>query len=774
MPAFRHIRTRMLVVYLLLLTVLLGAVLFAVQRAGLAQARAQAEARFAAAGKATARIMARRATLLEQGAEALADDGVFRQALREADLAALEGALAARAGRPGAEMAMLVSLDGRILASTRSSGSFGASFPCPTMIETAEVQGRASGYISWEQRIYQVTLVPVMAPRRAAWLALGTTLDDATAGELAELAGMPAHIVGMEDAGARLVASSLTGEPRRRAGAWLSGLRGVGMGRAEPGSGENWIHSVKLDSATDRAYAAAFTLSREEALASSTRLRDRLLLIAALALAAFAYVSSLLARGMTVPMEELASALRRLGRGHHDTRVTIGNRDELGGLAEGFNRLAGEMAARERRVTSLACHDPLTGLPNRACFIAQVDNGLVAGHHPPGLLLAATPARLESLGTGLGIAVADGLIQALAQRIQGREAWQVASLGGGRFALFCPLGGKLGPDDWLDLARVVLDGSVEWHGQRFEPGLRLGSAQCPRDGEDAESLLSRAEEALGRAREGGAWHVAWRPEFEADGRRRLALLKDLAEGMAAGQLAACYQPKARLSDGRVVAWELLARWRHPVHGLLLPQDFIAAAEQTALMRLLTRWAIDTAAAQAARWRRAGRDMAVSVNLAPRDLADGEVVEWFAAALASHGLPPAALVAEITESALGGGPDMALGVVQAIAALGVRLSLDDFGLGHSSLARLARLPLHELKIHQAVVPHMLDTAPDAAMVKAAIDLAHTLGLSVVAEGVETAGQWQRLVAYGCDEAQGHYLARPLEEEELDAWLAEREA
>jgi EAL domain-containing protein (putative c-di-GMP-specific phosphodiesterase class I) len=267
--------------------------------------------------------------------------------------------------------------------------------------------------------------------------------------------------------------------------------------------------------------------------------------------------------------------------------------------------------------------------------------------------------------------------------------------------------------------------------------------------------------------------VAWQPEFDAGGARRLALLNDLRGGIEAGQLLACFQPKARLADGRIIACEMLIRWRHPEQGMVFPDDFIPAAEQSNLIRPLTRWVIDTAAAQAGIWRDAGREIAVGVNLSARNLADHEVVEQIANALARHQLPPSALIAEITESALMDDPETALGVVNAIAALGVKLSIDDFGAGYSSLSQLSRLPVKELKIDKAFVLRMLESEQEAAIVKSTIDLAHTLGLHVVAEGVETEAHWQRLVAYGCDVAQGYYLSKPIEVAAFDAWLAERE-
>lgn len=772
MPTFRHIRTRVMVVLLLLLAVVLGAVLFAAYRASLVNARSQAEAQFDTAGRVFTRLQAQRAVLLRQGAEMLAGDAVFRQALRDADPDAMGAALSAQARRLGTDMAMLISVDGRVLVNTRLPGAFGSPFPCPRMIQVAEEKGGSLGYARIGDLAYQLVLVPVMVPKRVAWLALGFPVSDGTAREFRDLTGVALHFLSVGDAGAHVLASSLEGPLRQEAVAWLTGFRGddYRMRLVRLGGAEYWAGFVKQESASAVDYVAALTLPAGEALVSYKRLRGDLLLISALALLAFLYGASFLAKRLTLPLQDLAAALRRVGRGHYDTRVTLKNRDELGALADGLNRMAGELSARERQIAYLAYHDALTGLPNRASFVTHVNEG----KRRPGVMLVACLARLREVGVSLGQGVADGLVQAVAQRIQGRDDWQVASLGDERFAFFCPLAGGLTRDDWEVRVRAVLDVPVEWQGQRYDLGLHLGSALCPEDGTDAETLLRRAEQAMRHGIRAAGTHVAWRPEFESDGVHRLALLNDLRDGIEAGQLLACYQPKARLSDGRVTACELLVRWRRPAHGQVFPDAFIPAVAQSTLIRPLTGWVIDTAAAQAAQWRAAGREMAVSVNLSARNLEDHEVVEQIANALARHDLPPSALAVEITEGALMDDPETAAGVVNAIAALGVKLSIDDFGAGYSSLAQLARLPVHELKIDRAFVARMLDLGQDAAIVKSTIDLAHTLGLVVVAEGVESAEQWQRLVAYGCDEAQGYYLTRPLEAADLEAWLVEQEA
>lgn len=773
---FRHIRTRMMVVFLLLLALVLGAVLWAVYRASLANARSQVEAEFNLAGRTFVRLMAQRSAFLGQGAEVLAGDPAFQRALRTADQAGVEAALAASAPRFKADLAMLVSLDGRVLASSRYPDAFGEPFPCPRMLQEAQDLGGGSGYVRLEGQAYQVVLAPVRAPEPVAWLVLGFPVDDALAQEFQALAGAGVNFLSVGDEGARVLASSLAGPMRQAATGWLARFDGVdyGMRRARLGADDYWAHFVKLDSASAPDYVAVLTLSLDEALAPYRRLGDALAVISVLALLAFAYGAAVLARRLTQPIHDLALALRRVGRGRYDTRVQVPRQDELGELAEGFNRMAGEIAARERQVAYLAYHDALTGLPNRASFVAGINQDRADGILGPSVMLVACLARLRVINVSLGFAVADGLVQGLARRIQARDDWRVARLGGEKFAFLCPLSPGVDRDDWEVRVRAAVEVPLEHDGQRFDLGMHLGSAVYPGDGDNPEILLRRAEQAMQHGTRAVGAHVAWQPEFDAGGARRLALLNDLRDGIESGQLLASYQPKARLTDGRLVACELLVRWEHPIHGLVQPDDFIPAAEQSTLIRPLSRWVIDTAAAQAAAWRTGAGEIAVGVNLSARNLADHEVVEQIANALARHRLPPSALIVEITESALMDDAETAIGVVRAIAALGVGVSIDDFGTGYFSLSQLSRLPVSELKIDQSFVARMLESGPEAAIVRSIIDLAHTLGLRVVAEGVESEAQWQRLVAYGCDAAQGFHLAKPLAPTDFEAWWAERGA
>jgi EAL domain-containing protein (putative c-di-GMP-specific phosphodiesterase class I) len=262
----------------------------------------------------------------------------------------------------------------------------------------------------------------------------------------------------------------------------------------------------------------------------------------------------------------------------------------------------------------------------------------------------------------------------------------------------------------------------------------------------------------------------YRPERDHYSPDRLALVADLRHAIDRDELVLYYQPQVDVPTGELVAVEALMRWPHPERGLLAPDEFIPLAEQTQLIRPLTRWAIGAALRQAMTWQAAGIAVPISVNLSAHDVQDPRLPQVVAELLSLYGAPPQRLRLEITESSLLADPERAQENLAALRALGVRIAIDDFGTGYSSLSYLQRLPIDELKIDKSFVKCMATDAGARAIVRAVIDMANDLGLEVVAEGVEDRSTWQVLAALGCDVAQGYYFSRPLPADALADWIA----
>jgi len=320
--------------------------------------------------------------------------------------------------------------------------------------------------------------------------------------------------------------------------------------------------------------------------------------------------------------------------------------------------------------------------------------------------------------------------------------------------------------------RAAVARPVEVEGMRLEVDASIGIAVWPAHGADVDELLRHADTAMYRAKAAGTGHERYSAETDERSPDRLKLIGELREALGKGELELAYQPKVALQDGRVDSVEALLRWRHPTRGNIPPDRFIPLAEQNGLITALTTLAIRTAAVQAREWLSAGIDLTVAVNLSARCLLDRALVDDVASVLESTGLPASNLALEITESMIMAEPDRAREVLGRLRAMGVGLSLDDFGTGYSSLAYLKKLPIDELKIDRSFVCRM-DTDPaDAAIVRSTVELAHNLGLRVVAEGVETPQVWAHLHSLGGDVAQGFHISQPLPPAALGEWLASR--
>jgi diguanylate cyclase (GGDEF)-like protein len=384
--------------------------------------------------------------------------------------------------------------------------------------------------------------------------------------------------------------------------------------------------------------------------------------------------------------------------------------------------------------------------------------------------------RFAMINNALGYHVGDRLLREVGERISTleRPPSMVARLWGDHFAFLLEIEGE---DCARSFAAAVLEqlrDPITLDGQRLDIGGSIGIALYPQDGLDAGTLLRRAELALAAAKRRRSGLAFAHEAGDEPAPEQLSLIGDMRAAMAGGahggEFMLVYQPKLDFVSGRIVAAEALLRWRHPERGMIPPGSFIPFAEQTGFIREVTPWVLDAAIRQLAQWRGQGLDIAVSANLSTLDLLDPELPRRVKALLEFHGVPPARLCLEITESALMDEPALALAHLNALATLGVKLSIDDYGVGQASLAYLKSLPVNELKLDRSFVTAIADSPRNAAIVRSTIMLSHALGLSVVAEGVETGEELEWLRAHGCDVGQGYGIARPMMAADLPGWVA----
>jgi diguanylate cyclase (GGDEF)-like protein len=423
-----------------------------------------------------------------------------------------------------------------------------------------------------------------------------------------------------------------------------------------------------------------------------------------------------------------------------------------------------------------ARHDKLTGLMNRDAFrdrLRSISRSSRGDFSNAVLVLGID--RFRTVNDSLGHAAGDLLLEQVGSQIRtwARHSDAVARLGGDQFAVLLT---QLADDRAAEtMARRLLDrlraGSFRVEGVEVSVEVGIGVAPIPY-GANADSLLRRADIAMYRAKRSGAGVVSYDEADDTGDVSQLALLVELRRAIDNDELRLHYQPKAALVNGEVNSVEALVRWQHPTRGFLFPSDFIPVAEHTGLMKPLTEWVLEHAINQAACWHRTGLSLAVAVNISPRSLLETALPTTVQRLLADAELPSRLLEIEVTETAVMADPVAATRILTQLHALGIRLSIDDFGAGYTSLAYLKSLPVDILKIDRVFISEICDSAGSAAITQAIIGLGHRLGFTVVAEGIETERTWELLRDYDCDEGQGFLLARPMTADHFDIWFNAR--
>ncbi|TFD41704.1 EAL domain-containing protein [Cryobacterium sp. TMT2-10] len=435
------------------------------------------------------------------------------------------------------------------------------------------------------------------------------------------------------------------------------------------------------------------------------------------------------------------------------------------------SRQIGRMADLRRQAST----DDLTGLPNRRALRAEALVRLAPGTSRPCALLLLDLDRFKEVNDSLGHDVGDLLLVQVGSRLSRRlrAGDLLARLGGDEFAVLLDGADQ---ESAVAVARQldqVLAEPFTLEGIALETKVSIGIALFPDQGDDLKALLRKADMAMYKAKSARSGHHVFNGADDSHGDARLRLLEELRLALTHDQLVLHYQPKIALGSGEVLGVEALVRWQHPSRGLLAPDAFLTLAEEAGLMRELTRIVLCTALDQAGAWRAQGTPLTVAVNMSPSSLIEADFPERIDAMLSLRGLSHSDLMLEITEDFLMADRDRARDVLERLQASGIRIAVDDFGTGYSSLAYLRDLPIDELKLDKSFIMRMAGDDRAAALVASIIHLGHSLGLSLVAEGVEDALAYEMLRGYGCDEAQGFHMSRPLPAARLDEWLAARE-
>jgi diguanylate cyclase (GGDEF)-like protein len=524
------------------------------------------------------------------------------------------------------------------------------------------------------------------------------------------------------------------------------------------------------------AYTAKITAAARSAEGSWHRATIELLAVLAVTGIAAIALSRHFARSIGTPLARLRAAAMEVERGNLSQRLSIDSRNELGDVAEAFNAMSRSLASSQETLSHQAFHDALTGLPNRMLFADRSNQALLragrTGRSVAVLLLDLDD--FKSVNDGHGHAAGDELLVTVAAALRAcvRPEDTIARLGGDEFAVLVE--DVASPDSAREIGQRLLHAlhdaaASSTPGWTASVGIAVSAAD---DGYDA--LLRNADVAMYAAKSAGKNRYAiFEPEMYDELRRRQALEADLEQALARSELRVLYQPIMTLRTGEIHGFEALLRWHHPKRGVVSPLEFIPIAERTGLIGPIGLWVLE----QACRQLRvlqihdpSTESLTMSVNLSLEQLRHPDLAAQVAAIIEKVGVEPGSITLEVTESVLMEDVEIAITRLKELRAIGVKLAIDDFGTGYSSLASLRRLPVDVLKIDKSFIDGLASgVAEDAKLIRAVVELGHTMRLATVAEGVEAAEQLQTLEAFGCDMGQGYHWARPTAPEALAALL-----
>ncbi|MEZ5559761.1 MAG: EAL domain-containing protein [Pseudomonadales bacterium] len=705
--------------------------------------------------------------------KAVVNDWGLRQAIGQRDRQTVRDVLVNHSSRVDADIALFIDKDRTVFSSTLLLGDlppsvFGALDTAPSSTHLiADVGGR----------YYQLVLDEVKAPVHLGWLAMGFLIDDALAERLSLLSDVEVSFVHAHDGTLDVFASSLGEKDRALAGARAYSDPNARFWTVAGDAFEDLVLHHALDPARPELQVALQRSLRTPLLAFRSWWWSLLTIFAFAAIIALS-LAWIFSRGITRPLSQLLSAIQDMEAGNYATRLTTQRNDEIGSLSRSFTRMQRAIAEREEEIRYRADHDLTTNVLNRNGFLDALGRRLESAARTTsavaviGLRISHLQQIIEALGHRWG----DRLLELVAERLRTNVAdADLAHLNSDEFFL-CIETQEVGVLFSLgERLHACLAEEFVIRGITLSLTASFGISVYPEHAAEGQTLLRKASVALNEALEQHRRTVVYDPGLDQNSVKRLTLMSELPRAIKDGQLELFYQPKICRAGAHasVRAVECLVRWQHPELGFVAPDEFIGLAEKTGYIVELTRHVLNRAISQCSDWHRRGLDLSVSVNVSAVDLQQESLGTQISALLDAHKLPPGALCLEITESAAMEDPAAVQRRLAALRDLGVRLSIDDYGTGYSSLAHLKKLPVQELKIDKSFVLELDRSEDDQTIVRSTIELAHNIGLEVVAEGVESARILWQLWDWGIDWAQGYHISKPLPLEAFERWLCTSE-
>jgi diguanylate cyclase (GGDEF)-like protein len=766
MPKFNYLLK--LLTFLIGLVVILEAISYLATRVVINKAVTQnARAELLSGGELFTRIMQTKVEQLALSVKVLTEDFGFKDAVATSDEKTIASALINHSARVKADIGILIASDGKLIASDQA---FGLQIvdEFNHLKEQAQLRGQAYDIIIVDGRAYQFVMFSVKAPVVIGLAAMGFEIKQDLSVELQRLTGLEVSFV-IHDGKQYQYLSGTQDEKSR-----VDLLQQM---QTENKQGEVFVYDELISLAVPAArqnnhLLAVLQVPLSQVLAPFSRLNVQLFLLA-LVFSVLAGIAALfLARSVTHPVRVLADIARKIAGGFYSTPIAVTSKDELGDLARAFISMQQAIGEREQQVLYQSEHDPLTGLPNRLRIFPELEDAISRSRplKESVFLLVIDIKNFTQINDELSQEIGDAVLREVGQKIARiLTHGEVLRLGSDEFLAILMAPERDSIAELAELIHAAFKTPLLVSGLQVSVEVNIGLATYPQDAESAESLLRRANLALNEGR-GSEQRTCWYEQgWDEKHLRRLHLFREFESSLNAGHISLYYQPKINLERPDTLGAEALVRWRHPEMGFVSPDEFIGVIESSGQITILTRWVLKTAIAQLRVLLDEKIKITCSVNLSALDLLVDDLPAYVAELLQSHKVPAENLYLEITESAIMREADKCLHNLRRLRDLGVTLSIDDFGTGYSSLSQLKKLPVSELKIDKSFILNLDTSADDQLIVRSTIDLGHTLGLSVTAEGVESEAIKSLLKSYGCDTAQGYLYSKPLPAKDFIQWV-----
>ena len=724
-------------------------------------------------GNVVQQYLAGRSDQLKTSVAVLAADFGLKEAAATRDAETIRSVLRNHSQRIGADIALLLDIDGRVIAGTTAAAEI-AAIPLPQLVDAE--QDVASRQFTTEigEIAYQAFAVPLRAPTTVGWVVVGFRIDETVAERFSALTGLDVAIVAATDTPRVVAGTRLPGEASASPASLLDPSNHSGEVYLLADFGTDYF---ALGTPFVAGYAGIQVIllrSIEAAMAPYVEARRGLVLFAALLLAFVAAAAAWVSGSIARPLRTLGNAARQMIAGEYNVCVYIPSNDEFGELASSFNSMRTAIAEREERIFHQASHDPLTDLPNRSKVISQLAAAIESNRSGSIAVLSIRLSRMSEISSTLGHSASDELISLAARhlRVNLESGDILGHVGTNEFVVVLPNSGLEDAKAGAEKIESILGTGVTLGRVNIALLTEIGIAMYPAHAGNAPDLLRNAMIARGEAQIRDQTIASYEAGREEHYVRQLRIVNDLRSAIQKDELRVHFQPKMSLRSGTICGAEALVRWQHAEYGWLSPDEFVPAAEEAGTIVHLTRYVLGQAIRECKRWQDSGRSLQVSVNISARDLQDEYLPYYVLQLMKEHGLPTNRLTLEVTENSIMQNIQKAITVLECLRDIGVRISMDDFGTGYSSLAQIRKIPLHELKIDKSFVMTLLKDKQNAAIVRTTLQLAHNMNLEVVAEGVEDDDTLDYLSDAGCEQAQGYVLSRPVSSEDLLAWLSTR--